>query len=172
METIDFIEALLQRHQKSLSDAVAGLSPKEMAYRPGPEANSIAFITWHILRSEDRNFQVTLQNKPMIWDVEGWGQKLGISAKPGEFGFGYTPEQVASFPALSPSLLLEYAQAVRNGTLQYVRSLNTPSLQRKIQHPAFGEMTVGQLIARVMGHLTEHTGQIGFLRGLIKGANK
>lgn len=172
MQTIEFVEALLNRLQKSLSDAVKELTPQEMAYRPGPEANSIAFITWHILRSEDQNFQVRLQDKPMIWDVEGWGQKLGISAKPGEFGFGYTPEQVAGFPALAPSILLEYAQAIRNGTLQYVRSLNAQSLERKIQHPAFGEMTVGQLIARVMGHLTEHTGQIAFLRGLIKGANK
>ncbi|MBI4287054.1 MAG: DinB family protein [Chloroflexi bacterium] len=172
METKDFIETLLQRNQQSVADATKGLTQQDMARRPTSDANSIGFILWHIVRAEDRNFQATLQKRPQVWETGQWAEKLGIKAGPNEFGFGYSEQQVAAFPVPDPSLLLEYAATVRKQTLEFVRSLTTQKLNERIQHPAFGEMSVGQLIGRVLGHVAEHTGQIGYLRGIIKGPNK
>lgn len=172
MEAKDFIEVVLQRTQQSVAEAVKELTQRELAWRAGPEANSMGFLLWHITRSEDRNFQSTLQQKPQIWETGKWPEKLGMATGPAEFGFGYTPEQVANFPVPPPSLMLEYAQAVRNGTLEYVHALTPQKLNERIQHPAFGNLSAGQLIGRVLGHVTEHIGQIAYIRGLLKVANK
>lgn len=172
METKDFIETLLQRNQQSIIEATKGLTQQELARRPAPDSNPMGFILWHIVRSEDRNFQGLLQKKPLVWEVGRWGEKLGMNVGPAEFGFGYTSEQIATFPVPAPSLLLEYAQEVRKGTLEYARGLTTQKVNERILHPAFGEMSVGQLIGRVLGHLTEHTGQMAYIRGIITGANK
>ena len=117
----EFIEDALAKEHEFLMEAVHDLTPEELASRPGPEANPINWILWHMLRVEDMWLQFFIHNQPEIWERDGWNQMFGLPAR--DNGFGHTPEQVAQFPALDSRELLNYGEAVRAATLAYLKGL-------------------------------------------------
>jgi len=67
--------------------------------------------------------------------------------------------------------LLEYAEATRAQTVAYVKTMSAESLD-KVTHTPFGELTVSQVFAILLCEITQHIGQIAYLRGLQRGLNK
>ena len=115
----EFIEDALEKEQGFLTEALDGLSPQELTWRAGPDANSINWTLWHMLRVEDMWFQFFIQRKNEIWERDGWNERFGLPTR--DNGFGHTSEQVADFPALDLAELTAYGQAVRQETLDYLR---------------------------------------------------
>ncbi len=170
MELRDFIQAGLDRVKQGTTRAVDGLTLYELMWRPGPEANSIGLILFHQARSEDTFVQTRIQAKPQVWESEKWYQKLNLPAS--ESGSGYTAEQVAAFPVPELKDLLGYAEAVRMRTLEYLKSMTPDKLDKVINMPRFGDVTIGAIFARIVVHLAQHVGEISYLRGLQRGMNK
>ena len=54
MELKTFLEQTLDECKRRLYRTLQGLTPAELAWRPGAEANSICFMVWHVARVEDR----------------------------------------------------------------------------------------------------------------------
>ena len=108
----EFIEDAFNKEHEFLMDALSDLTPEEAAWRPGPEANPIVWILWHMLRVEDMWFQFFIQRNSEIWERDGWNEKFGLPTR--DNGFGHTAEQVASFPALDIRELVSYGDAVRD----------------------------------------------------------
>jgi len=162
-----FIEETLGREQELLAQVVQDLTPQELAWRPGPEANPIGWTLWHLLRVEDMWVQFFAQHRLEIWERDGWHQKFGLPTR--DNGFGHTPEQVAAFPALDLASLLQYGQAVRAGTLEYLRGLDRPDFQAapRERRP---EISVEVIFRRLIGELYQHLGQLAYLKGLQRGA--
>jgi len=171
MKTSDFILDTLDRMQNAVTAAVDGLSSQELTWRPGEEANSIGFTLWHQLRCEDAFVQGMIQRKPQVWVSEKWHEKLNLPENPQDVGYGYTAEQVAAFPVPELKDLLEYAEATRAQTVGYLKTMNAESLDKVVQTP-FGELTIGQVFAILLCEITQHIGQIAYLRGLQRGLNK
>ena len=117
----DFIETALNREQAYLLEAVGDLTPEELAWQPGADANPIGWMLWHTIRVEDMWIQFFVQRQPELWERDGWHEKFGLPTR--DNGFGHTPEQVANFPALDLAELLRYGEAVRASTLEYLRGL-------------------------------------------------
>ena len=170
MELVDFIQAALNGTQRGVKRATDGLTPHELMWRPGSEANSISIILFHATRSEDTFIQATIQHKTTVWESEKWHDKLGISAS--DTGAGYTMEQVAAFKPPALADLLAYAEAVRAKTTEYVKSLTSAKCDEKVTWGRMGEFTIGALVALVVNHSAQHAGEIAYLRGLQRGANK
>ena len=171
METGDFIMNALQRLQGAVKTAVKGLSHEELTWRPTAEANSIGFILWHQIRCEDSFIQGMIQQKPQVWIKDKWCQKLGMPENPADVGYGYTVEQVAAFPVPELKDLLEYAEATRAQTVEYLKTMTPEKLDQTSQTP-FGELAIGQCLIMMLSDIYQHTGQIAYLRGLQRGLNK
>ena len=88
MELLDY---LLEQHAHShaaaltgatepmLSDQVlAGLTEEQLRLRPAPGLNSIAWLLWHIARSEDVMVGVLLTERGQVLDEGGWFARLNI----------------------------------------------------------------------------------------------
>ena len=73
----EFIEDALIKEQEYLLGTVQDLTPEELAWRPGPEANPIGWILWHMLRVEDFWFQFFIQRELELWEKEAWHEKFG-----------------------------------------------------------------------------------------------
>ena len=170
MELSDFIQSALNSTQRGVKRATDGLTPHELMWRPGSEANSIGIIMFHMTRSEDMFIQSTIQHKPTVWESEKWHDVLGIPAT--DSGAGYTMEQVAGFKVPEIKNLQGYAEAVRVKTLDYVKSLTPDKYDEKVTWGRMGEFTIGALLALVVNHSAQHAGEMSYLRGLQKGANK
>ena len=165
MELNEFIADALEKEQELLTEALDGLTPEELTWRAGPEANPIGWILWHMLRVEDMWFQFFIQRKLEIWERDGWNEKFGLPTR--DNGFGHTQEQVAQFPALDLAELLRYGEAVRAGTLEYLQGLTADdyAVVPREQRP---EMSVGAICRQIVGEVYQHQGHIAYLRGLLR----
>ena len=169
MQVKDFALEALNEVQAALKQAVDGLSQEELMWQPQPGANHIAFILWHILRVEDWFFQYMFLRVPQVWESERWHEKLNLPDDPRITGFGYTAEQVDSFPAVKLADLLGYGEAVRARTVEYIRGLEPAKFDEIVKSRIFGEMSIGTLISHLGCEIAQHVGQIAYIRGLVKG---
>ena len=99
----EFITDALEKESGSLLEALDGLTPDELAWQPAPDANSIGWILWHMVRVEDMFIQFFAQFQPELWETGGWNDKFGLPTR--DNGFGHTPDQVNNFPAPGPGRL-------------------------------------------------------------------
>ena len=171
METKEFVKLTLDSIQQSVDNALKDLTEEDLNYQPGPESNSIGFTLWHQIRAEDSIINDMLANQPQEWITGKWYKKCNMSDDPQNSGFGYTPEQVASFVCPNLDILLDYGKAVRAGTKKYLDSLTPEKFDVEIEAP-FGKMPVAGVLSLLIGEIAQHTGQIGYVRGLKKGFNK
>lgn len=171
METGDFILDTFKQVENAVTAALNGLSHKELTWRPKDEANSIGFLLWHQTRAEDVLVHDWIQQKPQVWTTEKWYERLKLPENPHDDGWGYTAEQVAAFPVPELKDLLEYGEATRKQTIEYLESATSDKLDQAIQTP-IGELTIGQTLAMLLCEIIQHTGQIAYLRGLQRGLDK
>ena len=161
----EFIEDALAKEHQFLMEALQDLTPEELAWRPGPEANPIGWMLWHMIRVEDMWIQFFVQEQPEIWERDGWHEKFGLPTR--DNGFGHTPEQVAGFPELDLSELLKYGETVRAGTLTYLGTLG-PEDYNRVPRERRPEMSIGAVFRQIIGEFYQHQGHIAYLKGLLR----
>lgn len=170
MELKEFVQAAINGSQRNIKRATDGLTKSEIAWRPGPECNSIGIILFHVIRSEDTFLQATIQHQSTVWESQKWFEKLGLPAT--DTGSGYTVEQIAGFKTPEPADLLAYFEAVRAKTNEFVSKLTPEAYDQKVSWGRMGDFTVGALIALVANHASQHIGEISYIRGQQRGCNK
>lgn len=163
MDLKGFIEDVLTQERAGLLELIDGLTPEELAWRPGPEANHIGWMLWHMFRAEDMWMQFFIQKRNEIWERDGWHERFGLPTR--DNGFGHTAEQVAGFPALDQQELLAYGRAVREQTLEYLRGLAPEDFEvvPRERRPDTSVRTVFQLLT---AEFHQHQGQVAYLKGL------
>ncbi len=179
----ELLQAGFSGLKRTYDRVLTTMTPKELAWQPQHDANSIQIILLHMARAEDTNIQQRLQKKTEIWETGKWYEKLGKDIK--DNGGHYTPEQVAAFTVTDVKELLAYSEAVRANSLEYLKGLSEQDLEKKITIPAFGppaapgqpprppqELTVAQMFFNTVTHLAMHNGDIGYIRGLVRGMDK
>jgi len=171
MELKDIALHSFKDAQSALTQALDGLSDQDIMWQPRPGANHIAFILWHMTRVEDSFVQSFFQRTPQVWETGKWHEKLNLPSDPRAVGFGYTAEQVDSFPHVRLRDLVDYQSAVGAKTAVYLESATAATFDQPVQSRIFGQTTTGALIAHLVVELSEHVGQIGYLKGLINSAS-
>jgi hypothetical protein len=186
MEMKEFIQNGLGNVKRGFNRTLDGLTPAELKWQPRPDANSIGLILFHSIRVEDSSIHM-LQGIPQLWESEKWYQKLHKVIDDG--GAHYTAEQVAAFVVPDLKELLAYAEAVRKDTLEYLIGLKPEDFDKNINiprppapmtmpagqpappRPAFN-FTVGLMLLMLVTHLSQHAGEISYIRGLQRGMDK
>ena len=159
----EFIIDALEKETGFLLEALDGLSPDELAWQPAPDANSIGWILWHMVRVEDMWIQFFAQFKPELWESDGWSDQFGLPTR--DNGFGHTADQVNSFPRLDLAEFLQYRAAVRQSTLAYLNTL-TPEDMETVPRERRPDMSLGGMFRQIIGEMYQHVGHIAYLRGL------
>ena len=176
MQLKDFAEQPLKEFGVRLYRALDGLTFEEVNWRPRPEANSIAFIVWHVARVEDGWFQHFVRDATEIWIEQSWYDRLGLPEK--SSGFGYSVEQLAAFPALRLEDLRSYFDAVRKSTLICLRDMTEADLDRVLGRSPFPDspsssqlaaFTIARMFRQLIGEEYQHLGHVNYIRGLQRG---
>ena len=170
---MDFREILklqLEEYQGELKRLVSGLTDEERREMPSETSHHIDFALWHATRAEDLLVHVGVLGEEQVWSKQKWNDKFGIPAE--DVGFGYSINQVKDMPLISLSDLVAYHDAVRTGTVQLIKT-STEDLLDEVcpseRLKRFG--TKGGVLAHLVVEITEHLGQIAYIRGMIRGAN-
>jgi uncharacterized damage-inducible protein DinB len=159
----EFITDALEKENGFLIDALDGLTADEMSWQPAPDANSIGWILWHMVRVEDMWIQFFAQFQTELWEAEGWHEKFGLPTR--DNGFGHTTEQVNNFPGVDLEQFLQYRAAVRASTLAYLDTLS-PDDMETVPRERRPEMSLGAMFRQIIGEMYQHVGHIAYLRGL------
>ena len=102
MEAKEIILTSLEESQGYLNKALDGLTEEEIAWTPGVESNSIAFILWHVTRAEDMWVNRVIRGENEIYDAGGWQEMLGTPPKAS--GSRATKAQSYVWPVPTPDL--------------------------------------------------------------------
>ena len=168
MEIKDIILASLDESWGYLTRALDGLTREEITWTPAPHSNSLAFILWHVTRSEDFWINEVINKSNSIYEKEGWREKMGT---PADGGTAYTKEQLHSWPIPNLDVLREYAQAVRDSTLELLDSVTAEDLT-VVPQPEYPDNSVGNILAHTITEIALHVGQIDYLRGVYRGLKR
>ncbi|WP_338077013.1 mycothiol transferase [Cellulomonas hominis] len=142
-----------------------GLGEDELTARLGPEANTIAWLVWHLARVEDAQV-AHLAGTDQVWHAQGFADRFALPFDRDATGYGQSPEQVAQVRA-EPALLAAYADATRAATDAYLARLQDEDLARVVDERWDPPVTVGVRLVSVLGDVLEHAGQAAFVRGVV-----
>jgi hypothetical protein len=144
---------------------VGGLTPEQLAFRVGPEANSIAWLVWHLTRIQDDHVADVARTE-QAWTSQGWVERLGLPFDPRDTGYGHRPADVAAV-RVSGELLVGYHDAVHRQTVSYVERLVDADLARSVDRSWDPPVTLGVRLVSVIADDLQHAGQAALVRGIL-----
>jgi hypothetical protein len=155
------------RVHEAVHEAVAGLGPDELAVRLDAEANSVAWLLWHLTRIQDDHL-ADVAGTEQIWTAQGWHDRFELPFPVGATGYGHSSRDVAAVRVGSGRLLTGYYDAVHEHTLSYVSGLSGSSLDRIVDESWTPPVTLGVRLISVVSDSLQHAGQAAFVRGVLR----
>ncbi|GAA2111945.1 DinB family protein [Microlunatus panaciterrae] len=155
------------RIREQVHAAVKGVHPEELAHRPTPHSNSIAWLIWHLTRVQDDHI-ADVAELEQVWTADGWFERFDLPFDPSATGYGQSPAEVASVQVESGALLTGYFDAVYDQTIAFLRTLNDHDLDRVVDTNWDPPVTLGVRLVSVLDDDLEHVGQAAFVRGMLK----
>lgn len=167
METSEVLSDAFGRMREGVRRVTDGLDAVSLAYRPDPDANSIAWLVWHSTRVQDDHVS-QIAGREQAWIIEGWADRFDLSLEPMDTGYGHTSEQVAAVDVDGPGLLVAYHEAVAQRTLEYLGTIDAAELDRIVDDRLDPPVSVGVRLVSVTADQLQHLGQAGYVRGLLE----
>lgn len=165
MSPADLLTDALGRVLEDVEAVLDGASDELLTERPGPDANSIAWLVWHLTRVQDDHV-ADVAGSEQVWTAEGYDARFGLPFETGDIGYGQNSEQVALVRAPA-GLLADYHRATHARSLAYLATLTPDDLDRVVDERWDPPVTLGVRLVSVVNDCTQHVGQAAYLRGLL-----
>lgn len=167
MKPADLLIDAFDRINEVVHQAVADLTPEHLAYRPDGEANSIAWLVWHLTRVQDDHI-ADVAGAQQAWTADGWADRFGLPFDAAETGYGQSSDEVARVTVESGDLLTGYQDAVTAQTKKYLNTLSDSDLSRIVDKRWDPPVTLAVRLISVISDDLQHAGQAAYLRGLVE----
>ncbi|MGW0117552.1 mycothiol transferase [Streptomyces sp. NPDC003327] len=154
------------RIREAVHEAVDGLTDDELAVRLDPDANSIAWLVWHLTRIQDDHLAGAFGTE-QLWDADGWEDRFGLPFPKGATGYGHTSAQVGAVRAPA-ELLLGYHDAVHARTAELLGAVTDADLDRVVDTSWNPSVTLGVRLVSVVAEDLQHAGQAAYVRGVVE----
>ena len=165
MNTAQLLTEAFGRVHELVPRIVDGLDADGLAYRPDPEANSVAWLVWHLTRVQDDHV-AEIAGVEQVWTAGGWVERFGLPFAADATGYGHTSDEVGSVRVAEPDLLTGYHGAVHEMTLRHVEGIDDDELDRIVDRRWDPPVTAGVRLVSVLQDTLEHAGQAAYVRGL------
>jgi hypothetical protein len=166
MTSADLLVDAFGRIRQVVHRVVDGLTAEQLAFRVDAEANSIAWLVWHLTRIQDDHVADAAQAE-QVWTSQGWVERFGLPFDPLATGFGHQADEVAAV-RLESGELLGYHDAVHQQTVRYVERLGDADLARIVDRSWDPPVTLGVRLVSVVADDLQHAGQAAYVRGLLQ----
>lgn len=154
------------RVRENVHAVVEGLGRDQLVHRLDPEANTIAWLVWHLTRVQDDHV-AALAGREQAWTADGWADRFGLPFAPEDHGYGHTSGEVAAVD-VEPGLLLGYHDAVHARTVAYVEGLRDEEYDDVVDRSWDPPVTRAVRLVSVMDDDMQHVGQAAFVRGVVE----
>jgi hypothetical protein len=143
-----------------------GLTLENATYRPDADANSIAWLLWHLSRNQDDHI-ADVAGVEQAYVAKGWHGKLGLPFDAVATGYGHSSDDVAAV-RVETSLLAAYHADVHDLTTSFLARLETEDLDRIVDTSWDPPVTMSVRLVSVVGDGLQHAGQAAYLRGIVE----
>ena len=158
-----FIESF-ERIPELVHDAVADLDLDALTFRIDPEANTIAWLVWHLTRIQDDHV-AGVASLEQVWVTNGWFDRFALPFDRAAHGYGHSVEEVGAVRT-EADLLSGYYDDVHAQTREYVASLADADFDRVVDRRWDPPVTLGARLVSVIGDDLQHAGQAALIRGV------
>ena len=158
-----FVDAF-GRVRDAVMRSVDSLSVDDLAWRADHDANTIAWLVWHLTRIQDDHV-AHVAGVDQVWPQ--WANRFDLPFDVSDTGYAASSQDVAAVRATA-ELLTDYHEAVHNATVKYVSALAPADLDRIVDTRWDPPVTLGVRLVSVVNDNLEHAGQAAFVRGLLE----
>jgi hypothetical protein len=148
MLEVDYAVARFADNAEAIQNLVRGVSDEQARWKPSPEEWSILEVVNHLYDEERLDFRrrlgLLLQDPDQPWppiDPQGWVTERGYNNRD-------LAASLADF------------QREREGSLAWLRGLDTPDWEIYKEHPLAGKFRAGDLLAAWLAHDLLHLRQL------------
>jgi hypothetical protein len=165
MTSAELLVDAFGRIRQVVHRVVDGLSPEQLAFRVDPEANSIAWLVWHLTRIQDDHLADAFEAE-QVWTSHGWVERFGLPFDLRDTGYGHRAHDVAAVQMGSGELLVGYHDAVHQQTTSNVEGLSDADLARIVDRSWDPPVSLSVRLVSVIADDLQHAGQAAFIRGI------
>lgn len=144
---------------------VQDLDADALTWQPDPQANTVAWLVWHLARIQDDHI-ADIACSDQVWVGDRWAERFGLEPDTMDHGYGHSPEQVAAVRPSDPSVLIDYVDRVADQTTRYLQTVDADELDRVVDTSWDPPVTAGVRLNSVISDNFQHLGQAAYVRGL------
>ena len=157
------------RIKEIVHETLRDLPGPALTYRPDPEANTIAWLIWHLTRVQDDHV-ADVAGTEQVWTRDRWEARFALPFDTGAIGYGQTSDEVGQVIA-SAQDLLGYHDAVHASTLSHLQTIGSDDLGRIVDDRWDPPVTLAVRLISVISDDLQHAGQAAYLVGLFERAS-
>jgi DinB superfamily len=165
MTSAELLAEAFRRIEQGVHATLDGLGPTELTARVDPQANTIAWLVWHLTRIQDDHV-ADVADRKQVWHEAGWVERFDLPFSPDATGYGQSSVDVGEVRPSSVDLLLGYFDEVQARTLEYVEQLSDRDLERVVDDSWDPPVTLGTRLISVISDDLQHVGQASYVRGV------
>ncbi|MER5311151.1 DUF664 domain-containing protein [Streptomyces sp. NPDC002773] len=154
------------RIREAVHEAVEGLTEDQLAVRIDPDANSVAWLVWHLTRIQDDHLAGAYGTE-QLWTGDGWRDRFKLPFPAEATGYGQSRAQAGQVRAPA-ELLLGYHDAVHARTVELIGTVTNADLDRVVDTAWDPPVTLGVRLVSVIADALQHAGQAGYVRGVVE----
>jgi len=162
----DLLTDSFTRVHELVGELTASCSDDVLRYRPDPQANTVAWLLWHLSRVQDDHV-ADLAGAQQAWPT--WRERFALPFEEDATGYGQRPEEVGQV-RVDAGLLAGYHADVHALSLRYVGSLDADELARVVDESWDPPVTASARLVSVLGDCLQHLGQASYVAGLAQRA--
>jgi hypothetical protein len=162
----DLLADAFGRIRELVERVTAGLDLDELTARVDSDANTIAWLVWHLARVEDSSI-ATAASQEQLWTSAGWSATFALPFDDNASGYGQSSQDVGAV-RVPGDLLLGYYDAVHQRTVDYLKGIVDADLDRIIDTRFTPPVTLGVRLVSILSDELQHAGQAAFVRGIIE----
>ena len=164
MTSTDLLTDAFGRIREAVHQAVDGLSREDLGFRVDEDANSIAWLVWHLTRIQDDHI-ADVAEVEQVWTAGGWVDRFALPLDRLDHGYGHSAKQVGAVQA-DAELLTAYHDAVYEQTLRFLEGISDSDLPRIVDTRWDPPVTLAVRLVSVISDDLQHAGQAAFIRGI------
>lgn len=167
MDVSDLLVEEFGRLPDIIHAAVADLDDQALVTAPAADANTVAWLVWHLTRVLDHHLAELLETDQRYLS-EGWYERFGRGADPEDHGYGHTAADVASVRPREAADLTAYFDDVHPRVIEYLSGLRPDDLDRVVDERWDPPVTLGVRLASMLSDAMQHGGQAAYVKGLLR----
>ena len=149
-----------------VEEVVDGFDVDGLTARVDGDANTIAWLVWHLTRLQDSSV-ARVASDDQLWTTAGWSARFDLPFDDRATGYGQSTQDVGAVRA-DAELLLGYHDAVFERTLDYLGDLEDSDFDRVVDTRYDPPVTLAVRMMSILSDELQHVGQAAFVRGVIE----